>query len=77
MLKGYSQMINCYANSVIDDETVVFMSANINADKTYNVSQTIQNVDLYEANKDECDGDYAEFKELVDKIVEGSSEVKG
>jgi len=70
VLKGYNQNINCYANSVIDDENVVFMSASINSDKTYNVSQNVQNVELYEANKKECDKDYADFKELVDAIVE-------
>ena len=69
MLNNYNQSINCYANSVIDDVSVVFMSASVNADNTYNISQNIQNIELYEANKKECDADYKEFKKKVDDVV--------
>jgi hypothetical protein len=54
---------------MIDDVSVVFMSANIGTDGTYNVTQTVQDLALYEANKKECDADYKEFKKKVDEIV--------
>jgi len=69
LLKNYNQNITCYANSVVGEDNVIFMSASIAADGTYSISQNVQNVELYEANKKECDKDYAEFKKKVDDIV--------
>lgn len=53
--------------SIIDGQTVVYLSANISTESLGNssVSQSIQNQELYAANKAACRADIAEFQNAV------------
>ena len=53
--------------SVIDGQTVVYLSASISTENLGNstVSQSIQNQELYAANKAACRADIAEFQNAV------------
>ena len=53
--------------SVVDGQTVIYLSASISTDNLGNstVSQSIQNQELYAANKAACRADIAEFQNAV------------
>lgn len=53
--------------SVIDGQTVIYLSASISTENLGNssVSQSIQNQELYAANKAACRADIAEFQDAV------------
>lgn len=53
--------------SIIDGQTVVYLSASISTENLGNtsVSQSIQNQELYAANKASCRADIAEFQNAV------------
>ena len=53
--------------SIIDGQTVVYLSASISTENLGNtsVSQSIQNQELYAANKAACRADIAEFQNAV------------
>lgn len=53
--------------SIIDGQTVVYLSASISTESLGNssVSQSIQNQDLYSANRVQCRQDIAEFQNVV------------
>ena len=53
--------------SVVDGQTVIYLSASISIENLGNstVSQSIQNQELYAANKDACRADIAEFQNAV------------
>ena len=53
--------------SVIDGQTVIYLSASISTENLGNssVSQSIQNQELYAANKAACRADIAEFQNAV------------
>lgn len=53
--------------SIIDGQIVVYLSANISTENLGNssVSQSIQNQELYAANKVACRADIAEFQNAV------------
>ena len=53
--------------SIIDGETVVYLSASISTENLGNssVSQSIQNQELYLANKAACRADITEFQNAV------------
>ena len=49
---------------------VVYFNAQIQADGKYNINQSVQNVDLYKANKDAVKADRDEFEALVEQMTE-------
>ena len=49
---------------------VVYLNAQIQADGKYNINQSVQNVDLYKANKDAVKADRDEFEALVEQMTE-------
>lgn len=53
--------------SIIDGQTVVYLSASISTENLGNssVSQSIQNQELYAANRAACRADIAEFQNAV------------
>lgn len=53
--------------SVVDGQTVIYLSASISIENLGNstVSQSIQNQELYAANKATCRADIAEFQNAV------------
>jgi hypothetical protein len=53
--------------SVVDGQTVIYLSASISTENLGNstVSQSIQNQELYAANKAACRADIAEFQTYV------------
>lgn len=53
--------------SVVDGQTVIYLSASISIENLGNstVSQSIQNQELYAANKAACRADIAEFQNAV------------
>ena len=59
--------ISLQGQSIIDGQTVVYLSANISTESLGNssVTQTIQNQELYVANKAACRADIAEFQNAV------------
>lgn len=52
-------------NSSINNTVVMYMNASINPNGTFNVNKSIQNKDLYFANTDSVDADYADFNKTV------------
>ena len=59
--------ISLQGQSIIDGQTVVYLSANISTETLGNssVTQTIQNQELYVANKAACRADITEFQNAV------------
>ena len=49
---------------------VVYLNAQIQADGKYNVNYSVQNDDLYKANKDAVKSDRDEFEALVEQMTE-------
>lgn len=49
---------------------VVYFNAQIKSDGTYNVNYSVQNEELYKANKDIVKSDRDEFEELVESLTE-------
>lgn len=49
---------------------VVYFNAQIQADGKYNINQSVQNVELYKANKEAVKADYDEFEVLVETYTE-------
>ena len=49
---------------------VVYLNAQIQADGKYNVNYSVQNDDLYKANKDAVKVDRDEFEALVEQMTE-------
>ena len=64
MLKG-TKSTSMNFNSMINDRPVVYMSAQIPESGAASTSITVQDKDLYEANKNECRKDIEEFNKLV------------
>lgn len=63
-LKGTKNIALSY-QSMIGDQVAVYMSAQIPESGRSNSSKTIQDLDLYEANKAECREDMAAFDEML------------
>lgn len=63
-LKGTKNISLSY-QSMIGDQVAVYMSAQIPESGRSNSSKTIQDLDLYEANKAECREDMAAFDEML------------
>ena len=49
---------------------VVYLNAQIQADGKYNVNYSVQNDELYKANKDAVKADRDEFETLVEALTE-------
>ena len=49
---------------------VVYFNAQIKSDGTYNVNYSVQNDELYKANKDAVKADRDEFESLVEQMTE-------
>lgn len=49
---------------------VVYFNAQIKSDGTYNVNYSVQNDELYKANKDAVKADRDEFEALVEQLTE-------
>ena len=49
---------------------VVYFNAQIKSDGTYNVNYSVQNDELYKANKDAVKSDRDEFEALVEQMIE-------
>ena len=49
---------------------VVYFNAQIKNDGTYNVNYSVQNDELYKANKDAVKADRDEFEALVEQMTE-------
>ena len=67
MLKGTKSM-NLSYNSIINGKNVVYMSAQVPETGKSNCTKTIQDQEMYEANKTECRKDMAAFDELLLKL---------
>ncbi len=64
MLKG-TKSISLSFQSMIGDQVAVYMSAQIPESGRSTFSKTIQDLELYEANKAECRKDMQEFDEML------------
>ena len=73
MLKG-TKSVSMNFNSMINDRPVVYMSAQIPESARSNSNKTIQDLDLYEANKTECRQDMAEFDTMLWELEDQSKE---
>ena len=69
MLANYNAFMNVNAQSAIDGQTVVYFGATIKEDKTFNITKNISNAELYFANEEECEADYAEFEAKVRELA--------
>ena len=49
---------------------VVYFNAQIKSDGTYNVNYSVQNDELYKANKDAVKADRDEFESLVEQMTD-------
>ena len=49
---------------------VMYFNAQIQADGKYNVNYSVQNDELYKANRDAVKADRDEFEELVESLTE-------
>lgn len=73
MLKG-TKSISLSYQSMIGDQVAVYMSAQIPESARSNSNKTIQDLDLYEANKTECRQDMAEFDTMLWELEDQSKE---
>ena len=77
MLNGLTKSINLSATSDIEvdgkNNIVMYMNATItlNNDENVNINQLIRDNELYIANQEVVDTDFAEFKTFVMAYVEG------
>ena len=51
------------------DTPVAYFNTQIQANGKYNINESIENVELYKANKDTVKEDYNEFEELVESMT--------
>lgn len=64
MLNG-TKSISLSFQSMIGDQVAVYMSAQIPESGRSTFSKTIQDLELYEANKAECRKDMQEFDDMI------------
>ena len=70
MIKDFSKVTTITANSYVEDAIAVAMRATLNEDGTWNIVKNVRNAELYLANKETCDADYAEFEAEVLKAAQ-------
>lgn len=74
-LKGTKNIALSY-QSMIGDQVAVYMSAQIPESGCSNSSKTIQDLDLYEANKAECREDMAAFDEILFELEDQQTAIE-
>ena len=74
-LKGTKNIALSY-QSMIGDQVAVYMSAQIPESGRSNSSKTIQDLDLYEANKAECREDMAAFDEMLFELEDQQTDIE-
>lgn len=52
------------------ENVAMTMNASINEDGSMSVNKYIQDKDVYLANKDDVDGDYKDFEDYVNSLME-------
>lgn len=70
MMKDFFKVTTITANSYVEDSIAVAMRATLNEDGTWNIVKNVRNAELYLANKEACDADYAEFEAEVLKAAQ-------
>ena len=70
MMKDLSKLTTISANSYVEVAIAVAMRATLNEDGTWNIVKNVRNAELYLANKEACDADYAEFEAEVLKAAQ-------
>lgn len=70
MMKDLSRVTTITANSHVDGGIAVAMRATLNEDGTWNIVKNVRDAELYLANKEACDADYAEFEAEVLKAAQ-------
>ena len=69
MIANRAESRNFNATSTINDETVMYMNASYSTNGDLNYNQSIQNMILYKAHKEQVDEDYETWKnEVYNKI---------
>lgn len=71
MLSTINRTVNLSAQSTFDGNVAVYMSANLRTGETPNITTAYKDVNLYQANEEQADADYAEFR---DKVFEMANE---
>jgi len=69
MMKDFSRVTSMTANSVVENVVAVGMRATLNEDGTWNLTKNVRNSEIYLANQEICDADYAEFEAKVLKVA--------
>lgn len=70
MMKDLSKVTTITANSYVEDGIAIAMRATLNEDNTWNIVKNVRNAELYLANKETCDADYAKFEAEVLKAAQ-------
>lgn len=70
MLNNVTNTMMITANSQVDGENVMFLSASIRTGLDFNINKQIQNFELYTKNTDVCNQDYIEFENHVNSIAQ-------
>ena len=70
MMKDLVKVTTITANSYVGESIAIAMRATLNEDGTWNVVKNVRNAELYLANKEACDADYAEFESEVLKAAQ-------
>ena len=70
MMKDLSKVTTITANSYVEDGIAIAMRATLNEDNTWNIVKNVRDAELYLANKEACDADYAEFEAEVLKAAQ-------
>lgn len=69
MLLNYNSNINVSAQSIINEQIVVYFNALIKEDKTFNISKNVSNSELYFSNQELCEADFTEFEAKVRELA--------
>ena len=70
MMKDLVKLTTITANCYVGNAIAIAMRATLNEDGTWNIVKNVRNAELYLANKETCDADYAEFETEVLKAAE-------
>ena len=69
MLNKFMKTVSINAVSTVDDTVVLNMRANIAEDGSISFGKNVRNAELYVANMETCDSDYAQFEKKVLELV--------
>ncbi|MCO8292326.1 hypothetical protein HXW84_11800 [Tetragenococcus halophilus] len=73
MMLTTNKSITLTGNTTIDEERVVYYRAEISPNDS-RINQSVQNQELYDANKKECRQDFADFTDRVYEIEDQAVE---